>query len=68
MAGIFSSFFINAIQNIGVMEPDMKPVITPTKLELSVVKKIYDIFDRWPKCQISCFCYVFEHLTSTEFL
>jgi hypothetical protein len=40
MAGIFSSFFINAIQNIGVMEPDMKPVITPTKLELSAVKKI----------------------------
>jgi hypothetical protein len=33
MAGIFSSFFINAIQNIGVMEPDMKPVITPTYIQ-----------------------------------
>jgi hypothetical protein len=33
MAGIFSSFFINAIQNVGVMEPDMKPVITPTYIQ-----------------------------------
>jgi hypothetical protein len=50
------------------MESGTKPVITPTKLKLSIGRKVYDIIFPGSQAAGDAICYIFEHLTSTEFL
>ena len=59
---------MSPLQYLVVMELDAKPVITPTMLKLSVSLEIDDIIFSGFKGSEDDTCYIFAHLTSTEFL
>jgi hypothetical protein len=61
-------FVFIGTQNVGVRVYGITPLITPTKLKLSIVIKINDIIFSGSQAAGNAICYQSEHLTSSKFL
>jgi len=61
-------FLFAAYTMYGVIESGPKPLISPTNRYKLEAQKTYDILNPVSLVSVDDCCYVFEHLTSTEFL